>query len=198
MKRLDVSVTKIIILTLVAVTTIVLSAFGIANYCWERSQRTSDLKFELAVTSAQLANSLALPLWNFDTEQIDKIIESTMRNREVFGVTITGTDGIARVTGYERDAQWRVVPAKGEIQNKGLLSRSERIVIYGRPVGMVHLFMTPRFLEKSLHSFATIIITAIVTLNAFLVFIPFQLLPVICGSTSSPTSPSANHCRTDC
>jgi len=43
-------------------------------------------------------------------------------------------------------------------------------------VGTVHLFVTPRFLERSLHSFAIIFIMAIVTLNAFLVFIPFQLL----------------------
>jgi two-component system cell cycle sensor histidine kinase/response regulator CckA len=176
MKRHDISVTKVIILTLVAVTTIVLSAFAIANFCWERSQRTSELKSQLAVTTAQLANSLALPLWNFDSAQVVKIIESTMRNREVFGVTITGTGDSTGVSGFARDSQWRVVPIKGEIRNRGLLSQAERIVIYGKHVGTVHLFMSPMFLERSLHRFAIIIIMAIVTLNAFLVFIPFQLL----------------------
>jgi len=176
MKRLEMSVTKVIILTLVAVTTLVLSAFGIANYCWERSQRTSELESQLAVTTAQLANSLALPLWNFDAEQVDKIIESTMRNRNVFGVTITATGGIASASGFVRDTQWRIVPTQGEIPNRGLLTQSERIDIYGKHVGTVHLFMTPRFLERSLQRFALIIIAVIVTLNAFLIFIPFQLL----------------------
>ncbi len=176
MKRLDMSVTKVIIFTLVAVTTVVLSAFGIANYCWERSQRTSDLESQLAVTTSQLASSLALPLWNFDSEQVDKIIESTMRNREVFGVKITGTDDSKRISGFTRDTQWRVVPTKGAIQDRGVLTKSEKIVIYGKHVGTVHVFMTSRFLEKSLHSFATINIMAIVTLNAFLIFIPFQLI----------------------
>ncbi len=176
MKRLDMSVTKVIIFTLVAVTTVVLSAFGIANYCWERSQKIGRLESRLAVTTSQLANSLALPLWNFDAKQVDKIIESTMRNNEVFGVTITGTDGSERVSGFARDSQWRVVPIKGEIRNRDLYSQSERIVIYDKHVGTVHLFMTPRFLERSLHSFAIITIMAIVTLNTFLVFIPFQLL----------------------
>ncbi|TFH64625.1 MAG: hybrid sensor histidine kinase/response regulator, partial [Candidatus Zixiibacteriota bacterium] len=115
MKRLDMSVTKVIVFTLVAVTTVVLSAFGIANYFWERSQRISELESQLAVTAAQLASSLALPLWNFDSEQVDKIIESTMRNREVFGVTITGTDDIKRISSFTRDTQWRVVPTKGAI-----------------------------------------------------------------------------------
>jgi PAS domain S-box-containing protein len=170
------SVTKIIILTLLAVTTLVLSAFGIANYFWERSQRTSELESQLAVTTAQLANSLALPLWNFDSEQVDKIIESTMRNRDVFGVTITANGDIARASGFVRDTQWRIVPTQDEIQNRGLLAQSERIVIYGKHVGTVHLFMTPRFMEKSLQNFAIIIIAVIVTLNAFLIFIPFQLL----------------------
>ena len=176
MKRVVMSVTKVIILTLLAVTTVVLSAFGIANYCWERNQRTSNLESQLTVTTAQLANSLALPLWNFDSEQVDKIIESTMRNRDVFGVTITGANDISKGSGFARDTQWRVVPVKGEIQKTGLLTQSERIVIYGKHVGTVHLFMTPRFMERSLHSFAIITLTAIVTLNVFLVFIPFQLL----------------------
>ena len=176
MKRPAMSITKVIILTLVAVTTVVLSAFGIANYYWERSQRTSDLESQLVVTTAQLAQSLALPLWNFDSKQIDKIIESTMRNRDVFSVTITGTDDIAKVSGFVRDPQWQVVPAKGEIQTGGLLTRAEKIVIYGKHVGTVHLFMTPRFLERSLQRFAIIILAAIGTLNAFLIFIPFQLL----------------------
>jgi two-component system cell cycle sensor histidine kinase/response regulator CckA len=176
MKRLDMSVTKVIIFTLVAVTTLVLSAFGIANYCWERSQKIIRLESRLAVTTSQLASSLALPLWNFDSKQVDKIIESTMRNSEVFGVAVTGTDGNMRISGFVRDAQWRIVPIKGEIRNRDLFTRSERIVIYGNHVGTVHLFMTPRVMERSLHSFAIITIMAIVTLNAFLVFIPFQLL----------------------
>ncbi|RQW89011.1 MAG: response regulator [Geobacter sp.] len=176
MERLDMSVTKVIILTLLAVTTVVLSAFGIANYCWERSQRTSDQEYHLTVITAQLANSLALPLWNFDTEQVDAVIKSTMRHADVFAVTVTGTDDSGKVFGFARDRQWRIVPAKGAIQDKGLLTHSEKINIYGKHVGRVHVFMSPRFLAKSLHSFATINILAIVTLNAFLIFIPFQLL----------------------
>jgi len=176
MKNLDLSVTKVIIFTLVAVTTVVLSVFGIAMYCWERSQLYSDLESHLAVTNSQLAYSLALPLWNFDTRQVDKIIESTMRNRDVFGVSVTGSDDRTRISGFLRDSQWRSVPAQGEIRDSGVLTRSERIVFNGNHVGTVHLFITPRFLDRSLHSFALIILTVILTLNAFLVFIPFQLL----------------------
>ncbi|ABK97706.1 multi-sensor hybrid histidine kinase [Pelobacter propionicus DSM 2379] len=176
MKRHDTSVTKIIVLTLVAVMTIVLSAFGSANYYWERSQRTGDLEYHLTVISSQLASSLALPLWNFDTKQVDKVIESTMRHPDVFGVIVRGADGVAGISGFVRDPQWRAVPSKGEIRNRGLLSRTEKISIHGSQVGVVHLFMTPRFLERSMHRFAINNIVAIVTLNVFLVFIPFQLI----------------------
>jgi PAS domain S-box-containing protein len=176
MQRFDMSVTKVIILTLVAVTTVVLSAFGIANYCWERSQRTSDQEYHLTVITAQLANSLALPLWNFDTEQVDAVIKSTMRHADVFAVTVTGTDDSGKVFGFARDSQWQIVPAKDALQERGLLTQSESINIYGKHVGRVQVFMSPRFLERSLQRFAIIIITAIVTLNVFLIFIPFQLL----------------------
>lgn len=176
MKRLEMSVTKVIIFTLVAVTTIVLSAFGLAHFYWERSKMTSDLNNHLAVITAQLANSLALPLWNFDGEQVEAIIESTMRHEDVSGVTITGIDDNKRMYGFARDAQWRVVPTRGAIQDRGGFTKSEKIVIYGKEVGMVHVFMTPRFLEESVHRFAIINILAIVTLNAFLIIIPYQLL----------------------
>ncbi|MGA7827737.1 MAG: ATP-binding protein [Geobacteraceae bacterium] len=176
MKRFNMSLTKVIVFTLVAVTTVVLSAFATANFYWERRQLTSELESQLAVTTSQLANSLALPLWNFDSRQVDKILESTMRNRSVFGVTISGVDDSARVSGFERDPQWRVVPTKSPIRDSELLSKSEKVVISGKQVGTVHLFMTTKFLEKSLQHFGLIIIAAIVTLNAFLVFIPFQLL----------------------
>jgi PAS domain S-box-containing protein len=176
MKRFDTSVTKVIIFTLVAVTTAVLSAFAIANYYWERSQMTSDLNSHLAVITAQLTNSLALPMWNFDAEQVKAIIESTMRHEDVCGVTITGIDHNKRLYGFTRDSQWRVVPTQDAIQDTGLFTNSEKILIYGKQMGTVHVFMTPRFLERSLHSFAIITIMAIVTLNAFLVIIPFQLL----------------------
>ena len=176
MQRFDLSLTKVIILTLVAVTTVVLSAFGIANYCWEQSQRTSDQEHHLTVITAQLANSLALPLWNFDAEQVSAVIKSTMRHADIFAVTVTGTDDSGKISGFARDSQWRIVPTKDSIQERGLLTQSESINIYGKHVGKVQVFMTPRFLAKSLHSFAIITILAIVTLNAFLIFIPFQLL----------------------
>jgi PAS domain S-box-containing protein len=176
MKRRDTSITKVIILTLVSVTTVVLATFGSAYYGWERNRRISNLESRLAVTTAQLESSLALPLWNFDNEQVDKIIESTMRNQEVFGVTVTGAGGSSVISGFARDAQWRIVPIKVEIRKSDAVARTGEIVIYGKQVGTVHLYMTPRFLEKSLHRWAIVIIMAIITLNAFLIFIPFHLL----------------------
>jgi len=176
MKKLDLSVTKVIIFTLVAVSTLVLSAFGIACYCWKRQQTTSVLKSQLAVTTAQMASSLAMPLWNFDNEQVDKILESIMRNRDVFGVFVTGAGGNSIISGYTRDARWRPVQTKVGIRKNGLLSLSEKITIHDNHVGTVQLFITPIFMERSLHGFSAIIITAIVTLNAFLIIIPFLLL----------------------
>jgi two-component system, cell cycle sensor histidine kinase and response regulator CckA len=176
MKQLHTSVTKVIILTLVMVTTVVLSAFGVANYCWERSQRTTGHEEHLSVITAQLANSLALPLWNFDTEQIAAVVESTMRHKDISGVTITGIDGSGNDASFARDRQWRIVPTPGVTQDRSGLTKSQQIVIHGKHVGTVHVFMTLRFMEKSLQNFAAIVIAAIVTLNVFLIFIPFQLI----------------------
>lgn len=171
----DISVTKVVILTLLAVTTIVLSAFGVFHYCLERGTRLAELQRDLKVHTLQLENSLPLPMWNFDYDQVDKIIESAMQDREIFAVAIEATDGSTR-RAFVRDAAWRITATDQEIRGRELITRTAGISVYGRKIGTVQVFMTPSYLNESLRDFFLIVAAGIVTLDACLIFLLFHLL----------------------
>jgi signal transduction histidine kinase len=176
MSRQNISLSKIVIFTLLAATTIVLTAFGIFNYFHERNARLKELRAELRVVSGQLSSSLALPMWNFDYEQINKIIESTMQNRQVFGVVVKEAARERTVSARIRDERGGIVPAKGEIEADGLLIDRAEIAFNNQHLGTVRVFITPRFMEESLRSFLLNIAAGTLILNICLVSLLFRLL----------------------
>jgi signal transduction histidine kinase len=115
-------------------------------------------------------------MWTFDFEQINKIIESTMQNREVFGVVVKEADETSIISAYARDAEWHIVSAKNDIPEKELLFNSADITFNGRKIGTVSVFVTPKFMHEFLLLFLLSIFASVVLLNICLVLILFQLL----------------------
>ena len=169
------SVTRIVLLTLVLVTTVVLSAFGFANYYYERTIRLKELHSNLHALSGQLSSSLTLPMWNFDSGQVNMIIESIMQNREVFGVVVRGAGLAGIVSAYGRDAEWHIVSTKIDIKATDLLSDSASITFNGKEIGTVSVFMTPMFMNEHLLLFLLNTLASVIGLNICLIFILFQL-----------------------
>ena len=75
MRKRTFSVATVVAATLVMVTTLLLGAFGWARYRSDREEKWNRLARVNAVEANVLADSLALPIWNIDRAQIDKIIE---------------------------------------------------------------------------------------------------------------------------
>ena len=170
------SVTRVVIFTLVLVTTFVLSAFGFANYYYERTVRLKELHSKLHALSGQLSSSLTLPMWNFDFQQVDKIIESTMQDRDVFGVVVREAGRAGIVSAYERDTEWHIVSTKNDIPKTGLLFDSAGITFNDKEIGTVSVYITPRFMNEHLLLFLLSTLAGVIALNICLVFILFQLL----------------------
>ncbi len=170
------SITQIVILILAIVTTVVLSLFGTFNYYHERNIRLSELRSELRVQSGQLSNSLTLAIWNFDFGQADKIIESTMQNRDIFGIVLKKADQVTIISACVRDTQGNIIFTKSDISTKGLLFENVNIIFNDMHIGTVSVFISPRFMEKYLLNFLLVTMASIITLNICLVFVLFQLL----------------------
>src|SRR5437868_107417 len=99
-------VARFVIVMLLLLAAMLTSALGIVDYLSARATLKNQLLSNARVQSNQLALSLALPVWNFDHPQIEKIIESEMQDAHVDDIILTIVDRSSpsglRVIGMER------------------------------------------------------------------------------------------------
>jgi PAS domain S-box-containing protein len=167
MERRRVSIAQIVILGLVAVTTVLLALVLALNYQSVRNWRMDAMREDLNAEADQLAASLEIPVWDADEMLTSKIMESAMQHKAVSGISVTAV-GISLTD--SRNAQWKVVSASGGAPIPGSLS-AERLVRHkGSIIGNVRIFFTTRFVEEELRGTLISSIIAIVSLDLALVF----------------------------
>jgi PAS domain S-box-containing protein len=143
------SITFPIAVALVSVTTLVLGALALFSYRSESDKERTRLRVQNEIRADQLALSLALPVWNFDRAQIDKIIESAMEDKEVFCVAVRLNDVNSTVHARVRDEHWNARPGGRDPKKDGLLVETRNIVANRESIGTVEVFATRRFMEAN-------------------------------------------------
>jgi PAS domain S-box-containing protein len=142
-------VAVIVATVLVAVTTIVLVTVGTISHLAERRRELSRLHRDLSAEADQLMDSLALPVWNIDRAQIDKILDSVAGMRNVAAVV---AQAAGRTHARVRDEQWRFVAANGPPRRADLLSEQRPILFAGEPIGTVRVYASRRFVDERLRA----------------------------------------------
>lgn len=89
---------------LIVLTTLMLSGFGIYQYLALRSRKITELTTLAEVVKARLAENLTVPLWDYDNEQVNKVILSEMRERCLYAILVRGTTEVL-FGGKVRDEQ---------------------------------------------------------------------------------------------
>jgi signal transduction histidine kinase len=173
MKERRVSVSSIVIAILVAVTTVLLGTFGIINHTLEKDRQLRNLRSELQGEAYRLSTDIALPIWNIDRDQIDKVVESTFKNRNVYGVQVTAA---GRVHSRVRDAEWRVVEGAGSIGGSGVLEEDRAVTFSGETIGTVNVYSTPKFVEADLRQSLISTFSIIIVLDIILTVSLYLLL----------------------
>ena len=182
------SVAAIAIAALVAVTTLLLGSLAVLNDARERDRQWADLRKELAANADQLSAALALPVWNFDRDQVDKVAESMMADQATYGVVVeAGGKTQARV----RTDSWGVAKLDHGFATNGLIVEKRTISFADQQIGRVTLCATPRFLEKRLG--AAVIWTSVVI--ALLDLLLIALAPD--SINNSWTCPTSEGCSTN-
>jgi PAS domain S-box-containing protein len=139
----------------------------------ERDRQWTALHKSLNEETEQLAIALALPVWNIDSGQIDRVIESTMHEASVYGIVV---EGAGKIHARARDSRWRVVPVDGDFFVSGLFSHSLPITFGKEAIGSVKLYMTSRFVEERLRTTLYTSVIAIVLLDLTLILSLYLLL----------------------
>jgi signal transduction histidine kinase len=160
------SVATTVSITLLAVTTGLLAAYGLASYTSTQARLRAELQATASANADRAAIALSLPIWSIDRAQIDRVVESTMRKPEIFAVVVQAA---GRIHAMGRDASWSPTAFDGTVAAKGLL-REDRPVVFGdERIGAVTVYATPRFVEEQLRSALLQGVAVISVLDAALV-----------------------------
>ncbi len=172
MKKLDLSVTKVIILHAGRVSTLVRSAFGIRVIAGKRQQTTSVLKSQLASQPPQMASRLALPLWNLTTSRLTRYWRASCGTVTFRSFRHWGRRQYNHIR-YTRDARRR---RSNKVSIRKTACYPFRKKSPSRqPCGTVQLFSLPQLHGKSLHG-SPHYHHGNCHAHAFLIIIPFLLL----------------------
>ena len=141
------SVASLVVFVLLAIFSVALLVGGFLGHVLIARQAMTDFRAGMAVLADGLATGLALPAWNIDRPQIDKVVESAMRNRDVYSV-------VATVAGKHhalvRDGDWNIVPSSSSPAPDGLEVVRRTVMFNGEELGSVTLSVTSRFVKERL------------------------------------------------
>ncbi len=177
MSRSKTSIAFTVAIAVASVATVVLVAVALLTYGLERQRGMKQLHIDHASTADEMALSLALPVWNLDRAQIDRIIDANMRDRDNFAVVVRLEDVSRTLHARGRDTNWNSAPITQEPAMTGeLLKEARSIYANGEMLGTVSVFVSPRFFEEDLKKTLEITIVEIAVFDVLLIIGLYLLL----------------------
>ena len=173
MPRKKLSVTNVVAATLVTVTTVALTLFVAPDYFSRRQTELSRVRRVNRAQTAELAVTLAVPVWNIDRAQIDHILDS---QAEVSSIAAIFVNAAGKTQARTRDAQWKFVPKSGVFATAGLIVDEQPIVYNGQKIGSVRIYTTPKFAERDLQATLLRIILVILAIDLLLIAVVYLVL----------------------
>ncbi|MFV0350539.1 MAG: PAS domain S-box protein [Halodesulfovibrio sp.] len=162
-------------LTLLLVTTIVMLVFGITDYIREKNRYHDELNVLIEQTTKELAASLALPIWNFQDDQSQKIIENAFFNHDIATILVHDSLSDRIVAGRMRMPDDNLASVDRITPSPDLILSEAPIALGDRVIGYISLQGTTRNLEALARKALVRITVTIATLN----FTLFLLLNII-------------------
>jgi two-component system cell cycle sensor histidine kinase/response regulator CckA len=162
-----ISVAAIVITTIISATTLMMFLLFLLMNRIIITRWYGNLHKEQTLLADELSESLALPLLNFDVGQIGRIMESAMKDDDVFGVVVKTPGKQGRTFVRMRDAAWRIMSAEREFPTTGLLVEERGIRFSREQIGTVRVIVTSKFVEAFLHK------SRILTIS---ILLPFELI----------------------
>ncbi|MBN1499471.1 MAG: hypothetical protein JW982_04925, partial [Spirochaetes bacterium] len=83
------------VLFLLVFSAIIIFSIGVTVFFFfEKTEKYSELQDESKIITDRLINNLAIPLWNFHTDQLETIIKHEINNKFVFAIIIYDRDDV--------------------------------------------------------------------------------------------------------
>lgn len=160
-----------IILVLILVTVISMSFFSSYLYLWIKGQAIRDIELIKDNVSTKISSNLYLPIWNYDTEAVQTIVDNEMGQKEIVSILVKD-DGGNLFLGKTKNENWDVIEiAKDQNYQKGFSSVVKVIKKGEKEIGSVELYFTDYFFKEYLKKVVRLSVFQTVTLAIVFVVI---------------------------
>jgi PAS domain S-box-containing protein len=173
-RRTSVAVT--VVITIMTVTTLFMLGLGVLINNVSHDRWWGKLQEDRTTIADQLAESLSLPLWYFDDAQIEKIMESALRNKQVFGIVVQAAGKGGRTFMRMKEGQGDAIVAARDVPAAGPLVDDRDIQFSNRSIGTVRVIMTSRPIEAFLRENRIVIASILVPFELVLALSLYLLL----------------------
>lgn len=175
MRRRGLPVALVVAATLVTVTTILLVAYGTWSYRSASKREYRRLQRVIEAHVDELAVGLALPVWNIDRPQIDRIIEGLGQTDQMYGVVVKAAGKTHARVRNER-GEW-VLSETGRFPvGEDFPAEERNIKLFGEKIGTVQLFGTPRVADAKLREQLLTMVGAILLIELLLIATVYWIL----------------------
>ena len=166
-------------LLVIVMTTLILTGFGVYQFVTLRARKIAAIHVLAEHTLARLAENLAIPLWGYETEQIEKILLTEMSEKSLYAIVVK--DQLQQLSGAKtRDENWQVVNADGAISQSDVITRRQELTKDGKLLGSVELSVTQRFMREELfREIQTLSLTIIILNSTLLIMLVITLQNMI-------------------
>ncbi len=158
---------------------LVLSSFGIYIYKQNAEELMDELNNTLVLSTKRIANSLSNPLYNYDTKTIQSIALSEMENKLISGIFIWETGDEKVLFGYVRGSEGTIIIADKLLPSKENISGNSDIRYGNKNIGKVKVYLTKKYLTKTLEKIMLSSIFQIIISDAVLAVIMIAMINII-------------------
>lgn len=141
------------VITIISVIIIfIMTAWGGVSFFLERKSLYRGINETANQSIERLSNSLVFPLWNLDDEQVDKILESELQDRNFIAIVHTEIKGIVYMT---KTIEGKIIHQYGnalprDAAEKTFLVLKKEIFKDNENLGTIELHVTDYYLKQHL------------------------------------------------
>lgn len=158
-------------LILIFTVTVIFAAVTFSYYHRIRSDMNAHLSDLADFSARNLSVSLMMPIWNFDEETSERIIDSLMSEKQIFAVVVRDKENIVLYR-KTRNRSGDIVKNDRDISGDYFL-KAEDILRDNDIIGRVEVYVTPESMRKEFRSSLVRTLAVFLISNALLFLILF-------------------------
>jgi PAS domain S-box-containing protein len=167
------SLASVVAATLVGAITILLGTYFLISYFTEAKNQRIILERLTWRQTQEISVAEALPVWNIDRPEIERVIEAMAQPQSIYGITVTAA---GKTYGRAKNAEGQLAPWDGSAEPSGMIVYVSPIQYAGKDIGEARVVTSTKGLKADLWMLRLRLVATIVVVDLLLVLCVYFLL----------------------